>query len=201
MNKSLPFSQNDPYVLLKKRLGRRSLVLVGLMGCGKSSVGKRLALRLGLSFADSDVEIETASGLSIPEIFERYGEANFRSGEVKVISRLLERGQQVVATGGGAFMNPITQENCKKKAITVWLNADLPLLLKRVSRRQDRPLLKDNPEQVLANLIALRYPTYATADLQVVSQDVPHDEMVDVVINELKASFGIESIAYANRFR
>lgn len=179
--------------LIRARLKSRSLVLVGLMGCGKTSVGKRLAARLGLSFVDSDHEIENASGLTVPEIFERHGESYFRSGEMRVISRLLDKGPQVLATGGGAYMNVETQQNCHEKGLTLWLNTDLPLLMKRVLRRHDRPLLKtENPEATMQNLMNIRYPTYARSDVTVISRDVPHEVMVEEAVKKIKSYYGIE---------
>ncbi len=131
----------DP-ATVRERLGARSAVLIGMMGAGKSSVGRRLAARLGLSFVDADSEIETAAGCSIPEIFERHGEEHFRDGERKVIARLLEHGPQVLATGGGAWMNEVTRETIAASGVSVWLKADFDVLLRRVKRRGNRPLLK-----------------------------------------------------------
>src|SRR6266542_2364577 len=122
-------------------LGRRSAVLVGMMGAGKSSIGRRVALRLGIPFVDADTEIEKAAGMTIPEIFAMHGEPDFRAGEARVIARLLEGGPQVLATGGGAFMNPATRKGIAAKGVSVWLNADFDVLIKRIRRRQDRPLL------------------------------------------------------------
>ncbi|MBS9478215.1 shikimate kinase [Ancylobacter radicis] len=171
---------------LRDRLGRRSIVLVGMMGAGKSSVGKRLARRLSLAFADADTEIEQAAGMTIPEIFALHGEPAFRDGEKKVIARLLEAGPMVLATGGGAFMNGETRAAIAEHGVSVWLKAELDLLLRRVRRRDDRPLLKtDDPAATLARLIELRYPVYAEAAVTVVSQDVPQDVMVEEVIAAL----------------
>jgi shikimate kinase len=171
---------------VKRLLGRRSIVLVGLMGAGKSTVGRRLAQRLGLPFVDSDAEIETAAGQSIPDIFAEHGEDYFREGEKRVIARLLENGQQVLATGGGAFMNPQTRSNIRAHGISVWLKADLPLLMKRVKRRDDRPLLKaDDPEAVMQRLMDARYPVYAEADLTIESRDVAHTVIVADVIRAI----------------
>ena len=173
---------------VRQRLAGRSVVLVGLMGAGKSTVGRRLALRLKLEFVDADTAIEEAAGKTIPEIFADHGEAEFREGERRVIARLLEDGQHVLATGGGAFMNETTRANIKKHGISVWLNAGLELLLERVSRRNDRPLLQqEDPEAVMRRLIDQRYPTYATADVSVESRDVSHTIIVNDVIRALSA--------------
>lgn len=166
----------------------RSLVLVGLMGAGKSCIGKRLAQRLGWAFVDADREIETAAGCSIPEIFERHGEQAFRDGERRVILRLLDNPPHVLATGGGAFMDPRTREAVRDKAISIWLRADLDLLVKRTGRRNDRPLLQvADPRAKLAELIAERYPVYATADLTVDSQDGPPEATLERVLEALEA--------------
>ncbi len=150
----------------------RSIVLVGLMGAGKTCIGRELAGRFGLPFADADDEIEAAAGCSIEDIFALYGEREFRSGERRVIARLLDRPRQVLATGGGAFMDPDTRAEIRARAISVWLRADLDLLLRRVARRNDRPLLKaDDPRKVLTRLIEERYPVYAEADLVVDTTD------------------------------
>jgi shikimate kinase len=182
-------------LLIKARLKTRPLVLVGLMGSGKTSIGRRLAARLALPFMDSDAEIEQASGMSIPEIFERHGEQYFREGEVRVISRLATRGPIVLATGGGAFMNPATRATLHEKAITLWLNADVDLLFKRVAKRPNRPLLKTkDPYATLQGFIETRYPFYAQAEITVVSQDVPHEEMVEVCLTALRHYLGMEAL-------
>jgi len=168
-------------------LDRRSIVLIGLMGAGKTTVGRRLAQRLGLSFVDADAEIERAAGETIPEIFERRGEATFRDGERRVIARLLEEGPRVLATGGGAFMDEATRANIAARGISVWLKADLDILMKRVGRRSGRPLLKqDDPRKVMERLMAQRYPVYALADIAVESIEGPHDGVVDLVIDAVK---------------
>jgi len=161
-------------------LGHRSIVLVGMMGVGKSSVGRRLAARLAIPFTDADGEIEKAAGMTIPEIFARHGEPYFRSGEARVIARLLEGGPQVLATGGGAFMNADTRTLIKVKGVSVWLHAEFDVLLRRTSKRRgDRPLLHtDDPAQTLRQLLAEREPTYALADLTVQSREVAHDAIV-----------------------
>jgi shikimate kinase len=164
----------------------RPLVLVGLMGAGKSCIGRRLAQRLRLPFVDADREIEQAAGCSIPEIFSRHGEQAFRDGERRVILRLLESPPFVLATGGGAFMDPRTRAVIREKAISVWLRADLDLLVRRTGRRGDRPLLQvDDPRAKLAELITTRYPIYAEADLTVDSQDGPPDATLERVLAAL----------------
>ncbi len=171
---------------VRTALGRRSIVMVGLMGCGKSSVGRRLAAVLDLTFADADDEIETAAGRSIAEIFADHGEPYFRNGERRVIARLLRAGPQVMATGGGAFMDAVTRINVRNSGVSVWLKADLPVLMKRVMRRHNRPLLQTaNPEQRMRELMEARYPVYEEADIIVESRDVPHDEMVARVLSRL----------------
>lgn len=173
---------------LLARLGERSIVLVGLMGCGKSSVGRRLANRLGLKFVDADNEIEAAAGKTIPEIFEDYGEAHFRDREHLVIRRLLKDGPQVLATGGGAYMRADTREVIGAAGIAVWLKADLDVLMRRVMRRDDRPLLKNvDPEARMRELMEARHPIYAHADLEVMSRDVSHEVVVRDIITALAA--------------
>jgi shikimate kinase len=166
----------------------RSIVLVGLMGAGKSAVGRRLAARLGLKFVDADAEIEKAAGCSIADIFEIHGESAFREGERRVVARLLKEPPHVLATGGGAFMDAETRERIRERGISVWLRADIELLLSRVSRRDDRPLLKQGDKrEILDQLIKERHPVYAEADITVDSEDVPHDRMVDKIIAALNA--------------
>jgi shikimate kinase len=167
-------------------LGEKSIVMVGLMGCGKSAVGRRLASRLGLPFVDADEEIEKAAGKSIEDIFEEHGEAYFREGERKVLARLLRSGPQVLATGGGAFMNAETRASIGQSGISVWLKADLPLLVRRVAKRNNRPLLKTgDPEVVMQSLMDARYPVYAQADITVESRDVPHEVIVAEILERL----------------
>jgi shikimate kinase len=164
----------------------RPLVLVGLMGAGKSCIGRRLAQRLGLPFVDADREIEQAAGCSIPEIFARHGEQAFRDGERRVILRLLESPPFVLATGGGAFIDPRTRAVIREKAVSIWLRADLDLLVKRTARRNDRPLLQvEDPRAKLAELMAQRYPIYAEADITVDSQDGPPDATLERVLAAL----------------
>jgi shikimate kinase len=172
----------DP-ATIRARLGARSAVLIGMMGAGKSSVGRRLAARLGLAFVDADTEIEAAAGCTIPEIFAQHGESFFRDGERKVIARLLESGPQVLATGGGAWMNETTRQNIAAHGVSIWLKADVEVLLRRVKRRSDRPLLQgDDVAAKLQRLVDDRYPVYATADVTVRSRDVPHDTVVDEIL-------------------
>ncbi len=186
-----PRDMNSIEALLA-RLGERSIVLVGLMGCGKSSVGRRLASRLGLGFVDADEEIERVAAKSIVEIFADHGEAYFRDGERRVIARLLSTGPQVLATGGGAFINPETRANIRERGISIWLRADLPVLMRRVSKRDTRPLLKSgDPEATMRDLMAKRYPIYADADIIVESRDVPHDVIVNEVIAALKTKLAL----------
>jgi len=161
-------------------LGRRSVVLIGMMGAGKSSLGRRLAARLGIRFVDADVEIEKAAGMSIPDIFSTRGEAEFRAGEAKVIARLLDEGPQVLATGGGAVMDERTRALIRDKGISVWLKADLDVLLRRTRRRSDRPLADRMRE-----LLPQREPVYAQADLTIQSRDEPHDVIVGEVVAAL----------------
>lgn len=158
------------------------------MGVGKSSVGRRLAAYLDLPFRDADNEVETAAGRSIAEIFEAFGEADFRDGERRVIARLLDEGPMVLATGGGAFMNVETRNLIREKAISVWLKADVDILARRVARKETRPLLRGkDPLEVLTDLEAIRYPVYAQADLTVQLGEMPHSESVAAVVSALEA--------------
>jgi shikimate kinase/3-dehydroquinate synthase len=185
--------------IVKKRLGRRSIVLVGLMGCGKSSIGKRLAVKLGLPFIDADDEIERAAAKTINDIFTDHGEAHFRDGERRVIARLLGNGPQVLATGGGAYMHPETRQRVRDNGISIWLRADLPVLMRRVMKRDTRPLLRDgNPEATMLKLIETRYPVYAEADMTVESREEPHDVIVAEILNRLAGNgVGAASLAPA----
>ena len=163
-----------------------SVVLIGLMGAGKSSVGWRLAARLDVPFLDADSEIEKAAGCSIEDIFEIHGEAAFRDGERRVIARLLDGPPRVLGTGGGAFMDPGTRSRIRDKAVSVWLRADLELLLERTARRSNRPLLKKGePREVLERLMAERYPIYAQADIIVDSGHGPHEDVVGEIVRRL----------------
>ena len=169
-------------------LGGRSVVLVGMMGAGKTSVGKRLAGRLGLTFIDADTAIEEAAKKTVTEIFAEHGEDYFRQGERRVIARLLREPRQIIATGGGAFMNAETRAAIRAAGLSIWLKADWELLFERVRRRPTRPLLQNaDPEGTLKALVDLRYPVYAEADLTVQSVDVPHEAMVDAVMAALEA--------------
>jgi shikimate kinase len=170
-------------------LGRRSIVLVGMMGVGKSSIGRRLAARLGIPFVDADAEIEKAAGMSVADIFSRHGEPDFRSGEARVIARLLEGGPQVLATGGGAFMNGKTRAAIRIKGVSIWLKAELDVLLRRLGKRKnERPLLQTaDPGETLRVLLAEREPIYAEADLIVHSREVPHDAIVADIVTALAA--------------
>jgi shikimate kinase len=183
--------QNDanaavPVDAIRAALDHRSVVLVGMMGVGKSSIGRRLAARLGIPFVDADAEIEKAAGMSISDIFARHGEADFRGGEARVIARLLDSGPQVLATGGGAFMNEATRATIKTKGISVWLSAEFDVLVRRIAKRKDeRPMLQtDDPAETLRQLIALRDPIYALADIAVQSREAPHD----AIVNEIAAA-------------
>ena len=176
----------DKIHTINARLKDRSIVLIGLMGAGKTTVGRRLAQRLDLPFVDADHEIERAAGKSIAEIFAEDGEAFFRNGEERVIARLLNDGPQVLATGGGAWMREATRERVRQRGISVWLKADIDVLMERVSRRPGRPLLEqDDPRVVMERLIAERYPVYAQADITVESADAPHHVMVARIIRRL----------------
>jgi shikimate kinase len=184
----------DREAAIAKALNQRTVVLVGLMGCGKSSVGRRLAQRLGLPFVDADDEIETAAGKSINEIFADHGESYFRDGERKVIARLLNQGPQVLATGGGAFMNAETRAAIHALGVSVWLKAELPVLMRRVSRRSNRPLLKvQDPEKVMRDLMDKRYPVYQEADITVLSREASHDVMATEVLSALEAHLTAEA--------
>src|ERR1700722_2587773 len=167
-------------------LGARSIVLVGMMGAGKSTIGRRLSSRLGMPFLDADAEIEAAAGMSIPDIFESRGEPDFRDGEARVIARLLDSGPGVLATGGGAFMREGARSRIRDKAISIWLKADADIIMRRVKRRADRPLLQTaDPEATVERLLNEREPIYQYADLTVWSRDVPHEKIVDECIEAL----------------
>ena len=181
-------------------LGSKSLVLVGMMGAGKTSVGKRLAARLGLDFIDADAEIESAHRMTIPEIFAKHGEAYFREGERKVVARLLEAGPRVIATGGGAFLHKATRSRIKQHAISVWLKADFDVLMRRVRKKSNRPLLQTpDPEGTLLRLIEERYPIYAEADHEVLSKDGPHEIVIEDILRILEQDFGLASINDTDR--
>jgi shikimate kinase len=189
-NTALHTSAVAPEAAIVESLERRSIVLVGMMGAGKSSVGRKLAARLALPFVDADTEIEAAAGMSIPDIFETRGEAEFRAGEARVLARLLETGPQVLATGGGAYINMDTRAAIRAKGVSVWLRADFDVLMKRIRRRADRPMLKtEDPAATLRHLIEQRYPVYAEADIVVDSRDVLHEVIVDEILGALRGYF------------
>ncbi|XSG82067.1 MAG: shikimate kinase [Methyloligella sp. ZOD6] len=174
---------NPRVAQIRDALGSRSLVLIGLMGAGKSSVGKRLAGTLCLPFTDADNEIEAAAGQNIEEIFADHGEAYFREGERKVIARLLGNGPQVLATGGGAYMDAETRNRIAESGLSIWLRAELPVLMKRVRRRNNRPLLATgDPKETMQKLMDKRYPVYSQADLVVETRDAPHDTVVGEIV-------------------
>ncbi|MGI9384833.1 MAG: shikimate kinase [Methyloligellaceae bacterium] len=182
-------SKKERAAAVRKALDKRNIVLIGLMGAGKTAIGRRLANRLDLPFTDADTEIECAAGKSISDIFTDHGEAHFREGERKVIERLLNEGAQVLATGGGAYMNAQTRENISTYGVSVWLRADLDVLLTRVLRRNHRPLLKTaDPKAVMKDLMERRYPVYKEADIAVQSRDVPHEVIVDEIVSALYKS-------------
>jgi shikimate kinase len=169
-------------------LGRRSVVLIGMMGAGKSTIGRRLAARLRLPFQDADTEIELAAGMTISDIFETHGEPHFRDGEARVIARLLEGGPSVLATGGGAFLREETRVRVRAKAVSIWLRADADTIMKRVKRRADRPLLQTaDPAATIRRLIEEREPFYRLADLTIASRDVVHEKIVEECIEALQA--------------
>ncbi len=181
---SIPALSDKPYnaraAAIRSGLDHRSVVLIGMMGAGKSSIGRRLATALEIPFSDADVEIERAAGMTIEDMFRERGESYFREGEMRVIGRLLTQGPQVLATGGGAVINRQTRKSIRERAVSIWLNAPLDLLLHRVSRRDNRPLLKvDNPREVMAKLLTERVPYYQDADIEFVSRDTSHDVIVD----------------------
>jgi shikimate kinase len=180
-----------PEAAIVAALGPRTVTLVGMMGAGKSSIGRRLALRLGIPFVDADVEIEKAAGMTINDIFAVRGEAEFRAGEARVILRLLEGGPQVLATGGGAFTNPDTRTAIAAKGISIWLKVEFDVLMKRIKRRHDRPLLKTaDPGATLRKLMEERDPVYALADLTVQSREVMHEKIVDEIVSALAGRMG-----------
>ena len=168
---------------IRSLLGKRSIVLVGLMGAGKSAIGRKVAAMLEIPFLDADAEIETASKMTIADLFEEYGEPEFRALEKRVIARILKSGPQVLATGGGAFMNENTRQAIARRGVSVWLSAELDLLMERVSRRQSRPLLRNSdPRGVMEALMRERYPVYAMADVEVRSSDISKEEMASRVV-------------------
>lgn len=186
MEASLPTAEIARAERIQSRLGTRNIVLVGMMGAGKTSIGRRLAQVLHLPFVDADAEIEKAANLSIAEIFTSYGETHFREGERRVLARLLSDGPKVLATGGGAFMCEETRRACAENGVTIWLKADLPVLLERVRKKGSRPLLQQpDPEAVMRALLAEREPIYGMTDLTIVSGDGPHNALVGQVLAAL----------------
>jgi len=179
-------AENGPESAVVRALGNRSIVLVGMMGAGKSSIGRRLAARLGIPFIDADAEIESAAGMTIPEIFDKHGEPYFRAGEARVIARLLDGGPQVLATGGGSLMDAQTRALIGAKGVSIWLKADIDVLLKRTKRRNDRPLAER-----IKDLLPIREPLYAQADIVVQSRDEPHDNIVDEIMIQLPRRLGV----------
>lgn len=181
---NLDTEKSDPKIA--ERLRSRTVVLVGLMGAGKTTIGRRLAKALQTTFIDADTEIEAAAGCSVNEIFERHGEQEFRRGERQVVARLLDNAPHVLATGGGAFIDAATRKLIMKKAVSIWLRADLELLLARVQKRDTRPLLREgDPKEIMMALKAERYPIYREADIIIDSVDGPHDAVVRKIIKEL----------------
>ncbi|HDZ72896.1 MAG TPA: shikimate kinase [Aurantimonas coralicida] len=184
----------DGTAAIQDRLGNRSIALIGLMGAGKTTVGRRLAALLALPFCDTDVEIEAASRMTIPELFEAYGEPEFRALEARVVARLAAEGPRVIATGGGAYLHGETRAMLKRTAITVWLKADLETLMERVSRRSNRPLLQtDDPREVMRRLIDIRYPVYAEADITIGTRDVKRDIIAAEILEALDRHLETES--------
>lgn len=174
---------------IRDGLGSRSIVLIGMPGCGKSAIGRRLAPRLELPFVDVDEEIERAAGKTIKEIFADHGESYFRDGERRVIARLLTAGPQVLATGGGALLVEETRANVRRQGISIWVKADVPILVRRIAKRSNRPLFEGrDPERVVRELMEARDPIYATADIVVESRDVPHDVIVGEIVEALADS-------------
>src|ERR1700744_1521760 len=186
---------------LLDRLGSRSIVLVGMMGAGKSSIGRRVASRLNIPFLDADTEIQKGAGMGIADIFARHGEGDFRSGEARVIARLLHGGPQVLATGGGAVMNPDTRAAIKAQAVSVWLSADFEVLMRRIAKRKnDRPMLQTpDPAATLRHPTGEREPIYAQADITVQSRDVPHEAIVTEIMRALADFLDVGAAADGNR--
>lgn len=192
----------ESHAALLDRLGNRSIIFVGLMGAGKTAIGRKVAAQLSLPFIDSDQEIESVSRMTVPELFERYGETEFRALEQRVILRVLESGPQVLSTGGGAFMNAQTREAIGAHGVTVWLKAELDLLMERVSKKQNRPLLKSaDPRAVLEQLMTERYPVYATADLTVPTRDDRKEVIAAEVVDALCRHFDAAEAAAAGEAR
>lgn len=183
-----------------RRLGQRTIVFVGLMGAGKTAIGRKVATALGLSFTDSDHEIEAVSRMTVPELFERYGEAEFRALEQRVIARILENGPQVLSTGGGAYMNEHTRQAITEHGISIWLKADIDILMERVVKKQNRPLLKNpDPRAVMLRLMEERYPVYAKADVTVLTRDETKEVITAEVIAALAETLGGNGTSIAQR--
>ena len=187
MEKQMPTpSLSEDIELIRSRLGSQTITIVGLMGAGKSVIGRKVASKLKIPFVDADAEIEKAAKMTVADIFTSYGEPEFRRLEKSVIKRVLESGPQILATGGGAYMDDETRNVIGENGISLWLSADIDLLMQRVSKKTTRPLLKNhNPRGVMEDLINERYPLYALADLEVASQDVSKDEMTNTMISAL----------------
>ena len=182
--------------MLLARLGDRSIVFVGLMGAGKTAIGRKLSQMLGLPFVDSDHEIEAVSRMTIAELFEQYGEAEFRALEARVIERLLKAGPQIFSTGGGAFMHEQTRQGVAEHGVSVWLKADLDLLMQRVAKKPSRPLLQNpDPRAVMARLMEQRYPIYATADITIVTRDERREIIAGEVLEALKVRLVASELA------
>ncbi|PTM96531.1 shikimate kinase [Mycoplana dimorpha] len=191
MNGLMEISSPELVRQARAALGSRNLVLVGLMGAGKSAIGRLVAQALSVPFVDADHEIERVSRMSISDLFARYGEDEFRALEARVMKRLLRSGPRVISTGGGAYINERTRRHIKRGGLTVWLKADLDVLWERVNKRDTRPLLKtENPKQTLENLMNARYPIYAEADLTVLSRDVRKEEVVEDVLAAIASTIG-----------
>jgi len=192
----------ESHAALLGRLDNRSIVFVGLMGAGKTAIGRKVATTLSLPFVDSDQEIESVSRMTVPELFERYGETEFRALEQRVILRVLENGPQVLSTGGGAFMNAQTREAIASHGVSVWLRAEIDLLMERVSKKQNRPLLKSaDPRAVLERLMAERYPVYAEANVTVPTRDDRKEVIAAEVVDALCRHFGVAEIAATDEVR
>jgi len=195
-------SNDETLRRLRTALGPRSLVLIGLMGAGKSAIGRRLSKRLELPFVDADKEIEAAAGKSINDIFADHGEAYFRDGERRVIARLLNKGPIVLATGGGAYMIPETRQEIAAHGLSIWLRADLDVLMERVLRRDTRPLLKaGDPREIMQRLMDERYPVYAGADVTIESRNVPHEIIVEEIVAAVSDILLSNAAAYPEQTR
>ena len=202
METEAAISADDRRHGMREKLAGRSVVFVGLMGAGKTAIGRKVAAMLALPFVDSDQEIESVSRMTVPELFERYGETEFRALEQRVILRVLENGPQVLSTGGGAFMNAQTREAIASHGVSVWLKAEIDLLMDRVSKKQNRPLLKSaDPRAVLERLMAERYPVYAEANVTVPTRDDRKEVIAAEVADALCRHFGVAEIAATGEVR